>query len=180
MKKIYVSDMTLQSGKSLSFKEKIEIARHLDKLNVDVIHMPAIVNATADALLIRTVSAFVKNSILSVPAGFTEESVKAAYTAVSAAAKPRLSFFFPVSAVQMEYSLHKKAAKMLEMAKALFAQAVGYGVEVELIAEDATRADKDFLKDMSCAVCFERPNFHFTETLATELCLTTERLLRHE
>ena len=84
MKKIYVSDMTLQSGKSLSFKEKIEIARHLDKLNVDVIHMPAIVNATADALLIRTVSAFVKNSILSVPAGFTEESVKALFSDILA------------------------------------------------------------------------------------------------
>ncbi|MBQ8907095.1 MAG: hypothetical protein IJY71_00720 [Clostridia bacterium] len=148
MKRIFVSDMTLQSGKSLSFKEKIEIVRHLDKLNVDVIHMPAIVNATADALLIRTVSAFVKNSALSVPAGFTEESVRAAYAAVSAAHKPRLSFFMPVSAVQMEYSLHKKAAKMKELAAALFAQAVGYGVEVELVAEDATRADKDFLQQM--------------------------------
>lgn len=148
MKRIYVSDMTLESGKSLSFKEKIEIARQIDKLNVDVIHMPAIVNATADALLIRTVSAFVKNSTLSVPAGFSEESVKAAYAAVSAAQKPRLSFFIPVSAVQMEYSLHKKAAKMKEQAASLFEKAASYGVEVELVAEDATRADKDFLKEM--------------------------------
>ena len=39
---------------------------------------------------------------------------------------------------------------------------------------------EDLLKDVGGAECFERPYFHLTETLATELCLTAQRLLGDE
>ena len=86
MKRITVTDMTLAKGaKSLSFKEKIEIARHLDRLNVDVIDMPEIENVATDSLLIRTASAFIKNSTVSVSTGMTVEQVATAAAAVSSA-----------------------------------------------------------------------------------------------
>ncbi len=149
MKRITVTDMTLAKGaKSLSFKEKIEIARQLDKLSVDVIDMPEIENVATDSLLIRTASAFIKNSTVSVSTGMTVEQVGVAAAAVSTAKKARLKVNIPVSAVQMEYVCHKKAPKMLELAKALFAAATEKCDDVEFFAADATRADMAFLKNI--------------------------------
>lgn len=152
MRKIIVSDMTLQKyASSLSFKEKIEVARHLDHLKVDVIHMPAIENVKTDSLLIRTVSAFIKDSVICAPVGMSRESVEIAAAAVSGAKKARLVVSLPVSPVQMEYACHKKAPKMLELAKELFVASVLACGDVEFFAEDATRADKAFLAEMISA-----------------------------
>lgn len=149
MKKIICSDMTLvQSSKGLSFKEKIEIARHLDNLCVDVIHMPAIENTKTDSLMIRTICAFIKNSTVCVETGASAESAAQAAAAVQKARRARLMVRLPVSAVQMEYFYHKKAPKMLELAKQLFATATAACADVEFFAEDATRADLSFLGDM--------------------------------
>lgn len=149
MKRITVTDMTLAKGaKSLSFKEKIEIARQLDRLNVDVIDMPEIENVATDSLLIRTASAFIKNSTVSVSTGMTVEQVATAAAAVSSAEKARLKVNIPVSTIQMEYVCHKKAPKMLELAKTLFAAATEKCADVEFFAADATRADMDFLKNV--------------------------------
>ncbi len=149
MKKITVTDMTLAKGaKSLSFKEKIEIARQLDRLCVDVIDMPQIENVATDSLLIRTASAFIKNSTVSVSTGMTVEQVGVAAAAVSSAEKARLKVNIPVSPIGMEYVCHKKAPKMLELAKTLFAAATEKCADVELFAADATRADMTFLKSI--------------------------------
>ena len=152
MKKITVTDMSLQLYKAqLSFKEKIEIARHLDNLNVDVIEMPEIENIKTDTLLVRTISAFVKNSTISVSAGMSEEGINNAIAALSSANKKRIKIELPVSTVQMEYTCHKKAPKMLELAKVLFKKAVESGIEVEFSAVDATRADQAFLNEIIVA-----------------------------
>ena len=152
MRKITLTDMTLPLYKAqLSFKEKIEISRHLDNLNVDVIEMPEIENIKTDTLLVRTISAFVKNSTISVNAGMTEEGIDNAVVALSSAKNKRLKIELPVSTVQMEYTCHKKAPKMLELAKVLFKKATDSGVEVEFSAVDATRAESGFLVEIITA-----------------------------
>ena len=91
MKKIVISDTTLcREGCSFSFKEKIEIARLLDRLHVDVIELPAIQNSKTDVLLVRTVSSFVKESVLSVAAGADHSSIEQAAAALSTAKHPRI------------------------------------------------------------------------------------------
>ncbi len=149
MKSVKIIDMTLAKGaESLSFKEKIEIARQLDNLNVDVIDLPEIVNVTTDSLLIRTISAFVKNSTICVCTGMDIHGVETAAASISAAKKARLKINIPVSPVKMEYVCHKKADKILALSKELFACAVKNCEDVELYAEDATRADMNFLKSI--------------------------------
>ncbi len=148
MKKITISDMTLTKSHSLTFKEKIQIARKLDALSVDVIHMPEICSEKTDSLLIRTVSAFVKNSTVAVTVGRNDNGVEVAAAAIAGAKKGRLVLSLTVSPVGMEYVYHKKPAKMLEYAKELFAKATAAAGEVELLAEDATRADKKFLAEL--------------------------------
>lgn len=146
MKKIQISDMTLTyKGNGLSFKEKIEIVRQLSHLNVDCIEIPVIENARVDTLFIRTVSSFVKNSILSVCAGMTIEGVELAAAALSCAEKARIKIAIPISTVGMEYDCHLKPPKVIELIAELINKATEKCKDVEFCALDATRADPDFL-----------------------------------
>jgi len=148
MKSINVADMTLcRNLASLSFKEKIEIVRQLEKLNVNAIELPAIENKKSDILLVRTISSFVQNSIISVAAGMTPDGVSYAAEALSAAKKPRIRIELPVSPVGMEYTCHKKAPKMLELISELVSKAKISCTDVEFCAVDATRAEEQFLVD---------------------------------
>ena len=152
MKKIVISDTTLcRENCSFSFKEKIEIARLLDRLHVDIIELPAVQNPKTDVLFVRTVSSFVKDSVLSVAAGADRESIEQAALALSTAARPCIRIELSLSPVGMEYTYHKKPAKML----AWIAEAVSFAREkcadVEFCAMDATRAEEAFLKDAIAA-----------------------------
>ncbi len=145
MKQVKILDTTLCRENSFSFKEKIEIARQLERLCVSTIEIPEIENAKTDILYVKTVSAFVKKAVLSVAAGSSLESVENAAAALSAAKNGRIRIELPVSAVSMEYVCHKKAPKMLEWVKTVVKAACEKCADVELCALDATRAEKDFL-----------------------------------
>lgn len=146
MRQIRIADTTLcREGGAFSFKEKLEIARQLEKLNVDAIELPELSSAKADSLLVRTVSSFVKGSVLSVGAGMAKESVALASAALSGAAHPRIRIELPLSPVGMEYACHKKAPRMIEWIGACVAEAKKFCEDVELCAVDATRAEPEVL-----------------------------------
>ena len=145
MKHIRIADTTLCRG-HFTFKEKIEIARQLERLCVDVIELPAITEVRSDTLLVRTMASFVKSATLSVAAGITAESVELAAAALEGAAKPCIRIELPVSPVGMEYTCHKKPDKMLQWIPTVVAAAKAKGVAVEFCAVDATRADDGFLQ----------------------------------
>lgn len=141
-----ISDRTLcRENKNFSFKEKIEIARQLDNLNVDIIELPAITNEKTDILLVRTISAFAKRSELSVAAGLDEKSVENAAKSLSSAKKPRIRIELPLSPVGLEYTCHKKPPKMIEHIKTVVSSAKEKCPNVEFCVLDATRAEKEFL-----------------------------------
>lgn len=151
MTKIKISDRTIvlksqNNDITLSFKEKVEIARLLESANVDVVEFPAIENEKTDTLLLKTACAFLKNSIMSVVVGNSVKSVEATYEAIKNAQKPRLSVALPLSPVAMEYTFHKKAPKMLELIKELVTKAASLCEDVEFVALDATRAEPDVLE----------------------------------
>lgn len=145
--KIKIADRTLCGGSALfGFKEKIEIARQLEKLSVDAIELPKIENDKTDILLTRTIASFVKNAVISV-AAVTKTDVEKAVLALNTAKNPRIRVELPVSCVGMEYSLHIKAPKMIEMIKETVAYAKEKISDVEFCAVDATRAEPEFLKE---------------------------------
>ena len=147
MKQIKIADATLcRENSHFSFKEKIEIARQLENLNVDVIEFPEIASAKADILLVKTVSSFVKNSIISVAAGIGENSVNDAITSLSNAKNAQVRIELPVSPVGMEYTCHKKPDKILAHIENCVKSAKAAVSNVEFCAIDATRAEEDFLK----------------------------------
>ena len=148
MKQIKIADATLcRENSHFSFKEKIEIARQLENLNVDVIEFPEIASAKADILLVKTVSSFVKNSIISVAAGIGENSVNDAITSLTNAKNAQVRIELPVSPVGMEYTCHKKPDKILTHIENSVKTAKAAVSNVEFCAIDATRAEEDFLKD---------------------------------
>ena len=148
MKQIRIADATLSGSKNgLSFKQKLEIARKLERLGVDAVELPEIGSAKADTLLVRTISSFVKTSAISVAASSSLESVERAAEALSSAAHPRIRIELPMSSAVMEYTLHKKQDKMLIYIRSMIEKAKSLVDEVEFSAADATRAEEEFLKE---------------------------------
>jgi 2-isopropylmalate synthase len=111
MKQIKISDATMKQISEdfrLSFKEKIEFSKLLDKLGVDVIELEGISNPRIDSLRIKSVAAAISESIIAVPVELNEKSIEDTWCALKEARHPRLQVSVPTSAVQIEYILHKK------------------------------------------------------------------------
>lgn len=151
MQKLSIADITLKqiakSGNcSLSFREKIEVAKLLNKIHVSVIELPAIIKEKTDMLLIKSISSCVTaSSIIAVPVNLSEGDVERVAQALSGAKCPRIQIEVPTSTVQMEYICGKKPAAMLEMIADYTKRARALCSDVEFIADDATRSEPDFL-----------------------------------
>ena len=148
MKQIIISDVTMKQtadGFSLSFKEKIELSKLLDKLGVDVIELEGIQNQRIDSLRIKSIAAAVKDSILAVPVDLNPESVQRTWEALQQAKRPRLQVCAPLSTVQMEYLFHKKPEAMLKAIAETITACRALCADVEFVADDASRSEKDFL-----------------------------------
>ena len=153
MRKIHISDVTMKQaeGAVLSFREKIELAKILDKLGADCIECAPIEKKKIDTLLIKSISSAVTGAAVAVPVTLSEEGVEEVWNALKEAKKPRLQVVAPTSSVQMEYFYHKKAPAMLEMIRSVVTCARAKCPEVEFVAEDACRADREFLYEAVAA-----------------------------
>ena len=148
MNKIKISDVTMkQTGPdiSLTFREKIEISKLLDKLGVDVIELEPIQEARIDSLRVKSVAAAVRESVVAVPVALNAESVQLTWSALKEAKKPRLQICAAVSPVQMEYLFHKKPDAMLAAIRDTVSACAALCCDTEFIADDATRSDPAFL-----------------------------------
>ena len=97
MKQIRISDVTMkQTGAdiSLSFREKIELSKLLDKLGVTVIELEPLVQPKIDALRIKSIAATVKNSIVAVPVALDPENIRLTLNALKETKKARPSRAF--------------------------------------------------------------------------------------
>ncbi|MEE1320211.1 MAG: alpha-isopropylmalate synthase regulatory domain-containing protein [Acutalibacteraceae bacterium] len=150
MEKLSIADITLKqaaknSDYALSFREKIEIAKLLDKVNVSVIELPQIIKEKSDVLLIKSIASCVASSVIAVPVNLEEKDVERIAEALKCAKKPRIQVVVPTSTVQMEYICKKKPPMVLEMIRELVAKAKTLCGDVEFVADDATRSEIDFL-----------------------------------
>ena len=148
MKQIRISDITMKQPSdefSLSFKEKIELSKLLDRLGVSVIEIDGIDNARVDALRIKSIASAVQSSIVAVPVQLCQENVQLVWKTLSGAKHPRLQVCAAVSSVQMEYLYHKKPDAMIQAVAETVRGCADLCADVEFIADDATRSDPKFL-----------------------------------
>lgn len=147
---IRIFDTTLRDGEqspgcSMNLNEKIEVARQLEALRVDIIEAGFAVASPGDAAAIAAIAKIVRDSTVCSLARCSERDIDAAWEAIKKANSTRIHTFIATSPVHMEYKLKMTPEQVLESVAHHVAYAKKYCSDVEFSAEDATRSDPDFL-----------------------------------
>ena len=147
---VEIADISLRESEQvyaarLSFKERLETAKLLEKLQIDIIETGPVGDTPADAAFIRTLASTLEYSAISVPVMLDKNSVDRVWSALSKAKKPRLNVVVPTSTVQMEYRRQIKAEAMLPLVGEITAYCVSLCPDVEFTAVDSTRSEPEFL-----------------------------------
>lgn len=150
MEKITIFDTTLRDGEqspgcSMNLKEKIEVAKCLERLHVDVIEAGFAISSPGDFESVSTIASAVKDCTVASLARANVKDIDAAWDAVKHAADPRIHLFIATSDLHMQYKLKKTPEEVLEAAGRMTAYAKKYCPNIEFSAEDATRSDREFL-----------------------------------
>lgn len=147
---IRIFDTTLRDGEqspgcSMNLNEKIEVARELEALKVDVIEAGFAIASPGDAAAIAAIADRVKDSTICSLARCMEKDIDAAWNAIRHANSARIHTFLATSPLHMQYKLKMTEDEVLESIAHNVAYAKKYCSDIEFSAEDATRSDLDFL-----------------------------------
>ncbi|MFA5144218.1 MAG: 2-isopropylmalate synthase [Candidatus Omnitrophota bacterium] len=148
--KIIIFDTTLRDGEqspgaSLNINEKLEIARQLAVLGVDVIEAGFPISSPGDFEAVKSVAKAVRRPIICGLARAIEKDIDAAHDALKNAARPRIHVFLATSKIHMKYKLKKAEDEILKLAVASVKYARARCGDIEFSPEDASRTDMDFL-----------------------------------
>ncbi|MBE6955746.1 MAG: 2-isopropylmalate synthase [Ruminococcaceae bacterium] len=150
MKRIKIFDTTLRDGEqspgcSMNLSEKLEMARQLDALGVDVIEAGFAIVSPEDFKSVEAISQTVHNCSVASLARCTKGDIDAAWGAVKGAKKPRIHVFIATSDIHMEYKLKMSREEVLESITKNVAYAKSLCDDIEFSAEDGSRSDWEFL-----------------------------------
>jgi 2-isopropylmalate synthase len=147
---IAIFDTTLRDGEQapgcgMSPVQKLEVARRLALLGVDVIEAGFAASSPGELAAIREIAAAVQGPTIASLARALEKDIDAAWEAIRAAGRPRIHTFIATSPIHMEYKLRMGPDEVVERARQAVRYARRYCEDVEFSAEDASRSDPDFL-----------------------------------
>ncbi len=150
MRRIKVFDTTLRDGEqspgcSMNLSEKVEMARQLEKLGVDVIEAGFAIASPMDFKSVQKIAKAVSRCTVASLARCTRGDIDAAWDAVKEAAHPRIHVFLATSDIHMEYKLQMTREQVLQRISDMVAYARSKCTDVEFSAEDASRSDRAFL-----------------------------------
>ena len=150
MKRIKIFDTTLRDGEqspgcSMNLTEKIEMARQLEKLGVDVIEAGFAIASPMDHKSVQAIAAAVTNCTVASLARCAKGDIDAAWDAVKEANHPRIHVFLATSDIHMEYKLKMTREQVIDRIREMVAYAKSYCPDIEFSAEDASRSDWTFL-----------------------------------
>ncbi|MFC1576092.1 2-isopropylmalate synthase [Candidatus Omnitrophota bacterium] len=148
--KIIIFDTTLRDGEqspgaSLNNKEKIEIAKQLEALRVDIIEAGFPITSPDDFQAVKMVSKEMKRTAVCALARAVKADIDAAYNAVKYAKRSRIHVFLATSKIHMKYKLKKAESEILKTAVWAVKYAKKKTKDIEFSPEDASRTDKEFL-----------------------------------
>ena len=125
--------------------EKIEMARQLQLLGVDVIEAGFPIASEGDYKAVKAVSKEIQGTTIAALCRTIPEDIYRAADALKGASRSRIHIFLATSDIHLEFKLKKTRSEVLEMARQAIRIAVQNVDEVEFSAEDATRSDVDYL-----------------------------------
>ena len=149
-KKIYIFDTTLRDGEqspgaSLDEKRKLEIARQLAELRVDVIEAGFPITSPGDAAAVARIAKEVKGPTIAALARAIQKDMDVALESLKPAKNARLHVFLATSAIHRQYKLNKAKEEIIRIASEAVRYARNRIAEVEFSPEDASRTEPDFL-----------------------------------
>ncbi|MBI2415681.1 MAG: 2-isopropylmalate synthase [Candidatus Kerfeldbacteria bacterium] len=158
MEKLYIFDTTMRDGEQvpgakLNVEQKVIIAEQLLKLGVDVIEAGFPISSPGDFAAVEAVSQLVGDrAVVCALTRAVEADIDAAVAALRPAQRPRIHTGIGSSDIHIQYKFKSTRQQVLARGVAAVAYAKKSVEEVEFYAEDAGRADNDFLAQMIAAV----------------------------
>ena len=153
MDTVRVFDTTLRDGEqspgaTLTRTEKLEIARQLEALGVDIIEAGFPVSSNGDFEAVRSIAGEIHKSVICGLARCHPTDIERAGEAVRHAAMGRIHLFLATSKIHREHKLRKGKSEILKLAVTSIEQAKQYTADIEFSPEDASRTEIEFLEEM--------------------------------
>ncbi|MGH9356679.1 MAG: 2-isopropylmalate synthase [Terriglobia bacterium] len=147
---VLVFDTTLRDGEqspgcSMNLKEKLEMARQLDLVGVDVLEAGFPVASDGDFEAVRAIAAEVRRPIIAALARASKLDIDRAWQALDGAARPRIHTFLATSDIHLQHKLRKTREQVLKQIIEAVGHAKSLCDDVEFSPEDAGRTDRDYL-----------------------------------
>jgi 2-isopropylmalate synthase len=154
---VTIFDTTLRDGEqspgcSMNAAEKIRLARQLEKLGVDIIEAGFPIASPGEIDSVKRVSDEIRSVRVAALARAKEADIKAAGKALASAARPVIHVFLATSGIHLKYKLKTTPEEALRQAVAGVSLARTLAPEVEFSAEDASRSDYGYLREVLQAV----------------------------
>src|SRR3989339_2131625 len=141
MDRVIIFDTTLRDGEqaaggTLNVQEKLEIARQLEKLGVDIIEAGFPASSPGDFEAVGLISQEIKNSSICALTHANFKAVDRAWEAVKGAAHPRIHIFLSASDIHLIHQLKKSRDEIMKMACDTVARGRGYTSDIEFSPMD--------------------------------------------
>src|SRR3954467_15584258 len=155
---IIIFDTTLRDGEqcpgaSMNLREKLEVARQLGRLRVDVIEAGFPVISEGDFASVNSIAREVKGPVIAGLARCVAKDIDAAGESLKPAGKrARIHVFLATSKIHREFKLGKAQDEILRLAVEGVKRARSFVNDVEFSPEDASRTEPDFLVQVCKAV----------------------------
>ena len=156
METVRIFDTTLRDGEqspgaTLTLPEKLEIARHLEAMGVDIIEAGFPISSPGDFESVQAIAGEITRSVVCGLARCTPKDIERAGEAVKNAAKPRIHLFLATSKIHRDHKLKKGKEDIVRLSVESIQQAREYTDNIEFSPEDASRTEMDFLEEITQA-----------------------------
>ena len=154
--RVRIFDTTLRDGEqspgaSMNLSEKLEVARVLASLGVDIIEAGFPIASVGDFEAVRAIAGEITGSTVCGLARCNDKDIDRAWEAVKYAQRSRIHVFLATSAIHREHKLRMTPAQIIERAVASVRRARSYCPDIEFSPEDAARTELDFLCEVVAA-----------------------------
>ena len=148
--RVFVFDTTLRDGEqspgsSMNLDEKLEMARQLDRLGVDILEAGFPIASHGDFEAVKAVASEIRTPVIAALARANELDINRAWEALKDAARPRIHTFLATSEIHLKYKLRKTRDEILKQIGWAVAHARSLCPDIEFSPEDAGRTDRNYL-----------------------------------
>jgi len=156
-RQVFIFDTTLRDGEqspgaSLTGPEKLEIARQLARLKVDVIEAGFPSSSPGDFEAVREIARNVKGPVITALARAVQADIDAVWQAVREAERPRIHIVLGSSDIHAQHKFKRSREELLQMGVEAVRYAKSLCPDVEYSTEDASRSDPAYLCQVVQAV----------------------------